>query len=69
MAFIHIAKSKGFGVEDAQRVQDKVGTAETIESAGEDLTDKTWSYRTPAGAAEGSRSRREASRAARMVTA
>ena len=31
MAFIHIAKSKGFGVEDAQRVQDKVGPAETID--------------------------------------
>ncbi|HTQ91459.1 MAG TPA: hypothetical protein VMK84_18400 [Streptosporangiaceae bacterium] len=31
MAYIHIAKSKGFSPEDARRVQDKVGPAETID--------------------------------------
>jgi len=31
MAFIHIAKSKGFSVEDSRRVQDKVGPVESID--------------------------------------
>ena len=41
MAFIHIARSKGFSIEDARRVADKVGPREAIdgllvEAAGSD---------------------------------